>query len=217
MKQNSFQKPALLITEAVAHNLKKFDFILYSDLIQEEWNNTELYKKANESGALIKIDDYTNELILSKVSDELIIETINIHIEEIEPKNYHDQISPFDGGLRIVKNGMIIEHQCCSELNDYLNWKKIITDKTAKWKEVWIGHPSIYYRYNGNEIELSEYYDINPNYEDIEIKMTFEISEFLFNLEKALLELYKFKERVYKLIEQGNYQNKEILKKLLIE
>lgn len=197
--------------------MENFDFILYSDLIQEEWNYTELYQKANESGALIKIDEYNNELILSKVSDELIVETINYHIEEIEPKDYHDQISPFDGGLRIEKNGTIIEHQCCSELNDYINWKKVITDKTTKWKEIWIGHPSIYYRYNEKEIELSEYYDTNPNYENIEIKMSFEISDFIFKLEKALSELEKFKVRVYKLIEHGKYQYKEILKKQLIE
>lgn len=68
--------------ENVVRNLRKIEFILYSEPIQEEWNYTELYKKATKIGALIKVDKYNNELILSKVTDELIIATIKSHIEK---------------------------------------------------------------------------------------------------------------------------------------
>lgn len=197
--------------------MKKIEFILYSEPIQEEWNYTELYKKATEIGALIKVDKYNNELILSKVTDELIIATIKSHIDEIEPKNYYDQITPLDGGLRIEKDNLLIEHQCCSELNNYVNWKKVVFEKTKKWKEIWIGHPSVFYRNKGNKIELSEYYEENPKDKDIKTKMTFNKSDFIIELEKALLELDEFKQRVYRIIENGKYQNKEVLKKALIE
>jgi hypothetical protein len=197
--------------------LKKIEFILYSEPIQEEWNYTELYKKATEIGAIIKVDQYNNELILSKVTDELIVATIKSHIDEIEPKDYYDQIVPLDGGLRIEKDNQIIDHQCCSELNDYVNWKKITSEKTKKWKEIWIGHPSVFYRNKGNEIELSEYYETNPKDKDIKTKMSFEKTDFINELEKALSELEKFKKRVYRIIENGNYKNKEVLKKALIE
>ena len=197
--------------------MRKIEFILYSEPIQEEWNYTELYKKATEIGALIKVDKYNNELILSKVTDKLIIATIKSHIDEIEPKNYYDQIVPLDGGLRIEKDNLLIEHQCCSELNNYVNWKKIVSEETKKWKEIWIGHPSVFYRYKGNEIELSEYYEENPKDEDIKTKMAFNKSDFIIELEKALLEMDEFKQRVYRIIENGKYQNKEVLKKALIE
>ncbi|CAM1344856.1 hypothetical protein [Tenacibaculum amylolyticum] len=197
--------------------MKKIEFILYSEPIQEEWNHTELYKKACEARALIKIDKFNNELILSKITNELISATINSHINGIEPKDYYDQITPFDGGLRILKDKLIIEHQCCSELNDYINWERIISEKSKKWEEIWIGHPSIFYRIVKDEIQLSEYYDNSPESKDIKVKMSFIQSEFINELEKALLELKKFKQKVYKIIEDGNYENKEVLKKALIE
>lgn len=93
----------LLVTKTTTHNLKKIEYLLYSQPIQEEWSYTELYKKATEINALIKVDEYNNELILSKLTDDLIIATINSHIEEIKPQDYYDQIIPLDGGLRIEK------------------------------------------------------------------------------------------------------------------
>ncbi len=197
--------------------MRKIEYILYSEPIQEEWNYTELYKKATEVNALFKVDKYNNELILSKVTDDLIIATIDSHIEEIEPQNYYDQIVPLDGGLRIEKNNLIIEHQCCSELNDYQNWKKIITEKSKKWKEIWIGHPSVFYRNKGNEIEFSEYYDDTPKDAEIKTKMTFNEAEFINELNIANSELEEFKQKVYRIVENGNYENKEVLKKALIE
>ena len=197
--------------------MKKIQYTLYSQPVQEEWNDTELYKKAIEINALIKVDDYNNELILSRLTDDLIIATIESHIEEIESVDYYEQIVPLDGGLRIEKDNLIIEHQCCSELNDYQNWRKIITEKSKKWKEIWIGHPSIFYRDKGNEIELSEYYDYEPKVKEIKTKLTFNKSEFINGLERANSELEFFKQKVYRIIENGNYENKEVLKKALIE
>lgn len=197
--------------------MREIEYILYSEPIQEEWNYTELYKKATEINALIKVDNYNNELIISKLTDDLIIATIESHIEEIEPKDYNDQISPLDGGLRIEKDNLIIEHQCCSELNDYLNWKKIISEKSKKWKEVWIGHPSVFYRYKENKIELSEFYDNTPKDEDIKTKMRFNETDFKNEFERANSELEVFKQKVYRIVENGNYENKEVLKKALIE
>jgi hypothetical protein len=193
------------------------EFTLYSNPIQEEFNYTELYKKATEIGALIKVDEFNNELILSKVTDELLKATIDTHIEEIKSENYLDQIVPFDGGLRIESESLIIEHQCCSELNDYQNWAKIISEKSQKWKEIWIGHPSVFYRIKENEIELSEYYDDSPKEKDILVKMVLNKSDFVNGLEKALSELETFKENVYRIVDNGNYVNKEVLKKALIE
>ncbi len=160
---------------------------------------------------------YNNELIISKVTNDLVIATIDSHIEGIEPKDYKEHVTPLDGGLRIEKDNMIIDHQCCSELNDYLNWKKIITDKSKKWKEIWIGHPSIFYRYKENKIELSEYYEGSPKDEEIKTKMTFNEMYFKNELERANLELEIFKKKVYQIVENGNYKNKEVLKKMLIE
>ena len=193
------------------------EFTLYSQPIQKEFSYTELFKKASEIRALINVDEFNNELILSKVTDELLIATIDAHIEEIIPENYYDQIVPLDGGLRIEHENQMIEHQCCSELNDYKNWEKIISEKSKKWKEIWIGHPSVYYRMREDKIELSEYYEDSPKEENIVVKMVFNVSDFANGLEKALLELEVFKKQIYRIIDDGNYMNKEVLKISLME
>ena len=193
------------------------NFILYSQPIQEELNHTDLYKSTVKNGSLLKVDNYNNEVLISKVSDELIEKTIESHIDEIESNNYEEELVPLDGGLRIEHNDLIIEHQCCSELNDYQNWEKVLIERSNNWKEIWIGHPTIFYRLTDDKIEFSEYYDDNPASNDITTKMVFEKADFFDQLTQSLAELKSFKERVYQIIDNGNYENKEILKLGLIK
>ncbi|WP_299438221.1 hypothetical protein [uncultured Aquimarina sp.] len=193
------------------------NFILYSDPIQEEWNYMDLYKSAVKNGSLLKVDNYNNEVLISKISNELIEKTIESHIDEIESNNYEEELVPLDGGLRIEHNDLIIEHQCCSELNDYQNWEKVLIEQSNDWKEIWIGHPSVFYRLTDDKIEFSEYYDDNPASKDITTKMVFEKADFFDQLTQSLAELKSFKKRVYQIIDNGNYENKEILKVGLIK
>lgn len=195
----------------------KLEFLLYSNLIQEEHQSTELYKQTVTNGSLLKIDEYNNEVYISKITNELIIATINSHIKDTAPENYEDELLPLNGGLRIEHDDKIIEHQCCSELNDYHNWEDIITLESATWKEIWIGHPSIYYRIIDGRLELSEYYDANPDQSEIQTKMTFNKTEFIEKLNLELRQLHLFKDKVYRIIDQGDYENKEALKNLLIK
>ena len=196
--------------------MKKIDFVFYSYPIQEEFKDTALYKKAAGLGALINFDTYNNVLSISKVTDELIKATIDSHIEDTESKNYEEELPPFEGGLRIEKDDLSIDYQCCADLGDAVEWEKVISKKSQTWKQIWIGHPWIFYRYNGVNIELSEYYDDIPDDDDIQGKMTWSRGAFATELNQALADLEIFKERLYKVIDAGNYDNKEVLKRKLI-
>ncbi|WP_298511516.1 hypothetical protein [uncultured Kordia sp.] len=196
--------------------MRKIHFVLYSYPIQEEFKDTTLYEKAIASGALISVNSYNNELLLSKVTDELVKATIDSHIEDTEPTNYEEELMSFEGGLRIEQDDTVIEYQCCTDLSDYTEWEKVISKKSQQWEQIWIGHPWIYYRYNGVNIEFSEYYDDTPNAEDIQTKMICSRGEFVNELQQALSELEMFKERLCKIIDNGNYDHKEVLKRKLM-
>lgn len=191
-------------------------FVIYSSLAQEEFKNSKFYRKAAAAGALIKVNSYNTDLLLSKLTDTSIKAIVDAHIEDTAPKDYDEELMPLDGGLLIRYDHKIIEHQCCSELNDYQEWQKIVTEKSQTWKQIWIGHPWIFYRYKENHIELSEYYDDAPNDEDIQTKMVFQQDDFIQQLQRELSEIETFKARLYRIIDTGNYSHKEVLKEKLI-
>ncbi len=185
---------------------------------------TQIYAEGSLLDAVRKTELYEEDfyLIISQLYDELIQDIIDVHIQDILPENYAEHLLPLDGGLKIEINEQIIEPQCCSDINDYHNWQKILYesfDSSKDWQPLCIGHPHIFYRFNGNNIELSDYTD---RYEvefadDVKIKICLDKVEFLQALEKALAELQMFKQRVYQVIDNGDYQNKENLKKCLID
>lgn len=222
--------------------MNTFEFIIYSSIFcqvtynffpEEEYHNhfsKERYDKAVANNVLRTFDDYTydNEVIIAKLTgdgsdtNDIIKAIIDDHIEEVMPENYIEELLPLDGGLKIEINEQIIEPQCCSDINDYHNWQKILAeslDSIKNWQPLWIGHPHIFYRLNGNNIELSDYTD---RYEvefadDVKVKICLDKVEFFQALEKALAQLQAFKQRIYQVIDNGDYQNKENLKKCLID
>lgn len=195
----------------------KLYFILYTDIIQEGLSETDSYRIAIDNNALIKVDEFNNELLISKLSDELIEKILKSHISDTESTDYEDDLTPLDGGLRIEFDKMTIDHQCCSELNDYKNWEKIIDAQTKEWNEIWIGHPSIYYRFDNDVIEISDYYDSNPKQEDIKTRLRLDKGEFLSKLEKSIVELNDFKRNLYRVVDIGDFKNKNILKGILLK
>ena len=186
-------------------------FTVYSPILLQGLEDTLAFKEAEECGALIKVNHYDYEMVISKMSDNLIEAVILAHIEGMAPQEYKEQLLPIDGGLRIEHDDLVIEHQCCSEINDYQNWERIVDEQASEWKEIWIGHPSIYYRIAGNEIQFSQYYDTNPHHDQIEVRMTLDKIEFLEKLKIALDDLKVFKKRILSIIENRDFQNKEEL------
>jgi hypothetical protein len=195
----------------------KIRFTIYSSLFDKWLNESELYRKAIYQNVLIDTNEYENELILAKLTPELIDPIIRNHIEDISPKDYDDKLMPFEGGLRIESRSEIIESQCCGDINDYKNWEKLMVKEISSWQDIWIGHPWIFYKFDQHSIFFSEYYDNAIDIDKIKIKLTLQKEKFKEALADELDNIKDFKIKLGRVIDQGNFENKETLKRTLIE
>lgn len=172
-------------------------------------NNTDALAEAIRCSALMENERGDPELLLSMLSDQLLDSFIHGHIAGVEPAYYEEKIVPLDGGLRIEEAGEIIEHQCCSEFDDYMIWEFILDKQATDWTEIWIGHPWIYYRVDGPWIYLSDYCEDIPHNTDF--RFAFDKGNFLTALRTRVGEAQRFKIRLQEIVKKGAFLNKEVL------
>ena len=93
------------------------------------------------------IDDENLKIILKIVFDDRDI--------DIEEENY---LMLFDGGILLKKdNELLLEPQCCADLEDIKNWEYIFKNSSSDWSQLWIGHPWIFYKKENGKIQFSDY------------------------------------------------------------
>lgn len=93
------------------------------------------------------IDDENLKIILKIVFDDRDI--------DIEEENY---LMLFDGGILLKKdNELLLEPQCCTDLEDIKNWEYIFKNSSSDWSQLWIGHPWIFYKKENGKIQFSDY------------------------------------------------------------
>lgn len=98
----------------------------------------------------------------------------NIDHENLDLKNIESQVCGITGGIVIKQYGeVIIEPRCCGDIGNLKNWENIFSRKTEEWKELWIGHPEIFYRNFNQDIEFSTFGKSELN----QIKPVLKISE----------------------------------------
>lgn len=93
------------------------------------------------------IDDENLKIILKIVFDDRDI--------DIKEENY---LMLFDGGILLKKdNELLLEPQCCADLEDIKNWEYIFENSSSDWSQLWIGHPWIFYKKENGKIQFSDY------------------------------------------------------------
>jgi len=139
------------------------------------------------------IDDENLKIILKIVFDDRDI--------DIEEENY---LMLFDGGILLKKdNELLLEPQCCADLEDIKNWEYIFENSSSDWSQLWIGHPWIFYKKENGKIQFSNYTeDLLNEWENRQ--SVFEVDEL-----DLQIEINKIKER------QIHFNNRVI--KLLAE
>jgi len=177
-------------------------------------DNADALAEAIRCSALMENERGEVELLLTRLSDRLLELFILGHISGVDPEHYEEKITPLDGGLRIEEAGEVIEHQCCSEFDDYKCWEFILERQDSSWSEIWIGHPWIYYRIDGPLIYLSDYCELTPI--SMVFRFAFDKETFFAMLRARLYEAQIFKRRLQKLVQQGSFQNKEGLLNSLV-
>lgn len=67
------------------------------------------------------------------------------------------------GGLSLMHNGKIIApSMCCDDLTSIDNWRVAATHRHAEWYMLWNGHPSLYVRYERDQMIFSDPSDDKP-------------------------------------------------------
>ncbi len=67
-----------------------------------------------------------------------------------------DAFGALDGGFALVANGRVVqEPMCCSDLANNRDWHELIDYREPAWRMVWIGHPWLSARADGDDIVLS--------------------------------------------------------------
>lgn len=189
----------------------KMYLTLYSESLKD---NADALAEAIRCHALMENDRGDPELLLSQTSDRLLELFLHGHTAVTEAEQYEKKIPPLDGGLRIEEAGSVIEHQCCGDFDDYLNWTDILEEQAMEWTEIWIGHPWIYYRIDGSFIYISDYCEDTPK--RAEFRFAFEKNHFLSVLRARVKQAQVFKYRLQQVLKRGDFQNKEVLINRLI-
>ena len=109
----------------------------------------------------ISKSNYVNTNSISN-SDLMII--LKDHMERNGPGEYSDSMSPLYGGVLLLNNDEImISPNCCTDMVDHYQWLEIEPTKIPK--QIWIGHPWIFYKTEGTEIIFSNF--VEKNSEDL--------------------------------------------------
>jgi hypothetical protein len=158
----------------------------------------------------INIDNIEDETIV-KIIDQVLLDFKENSLEEYECLHIH-----FEGGIYIQYGTNTIDSQCCSDIADIETWRDLLTAENTEWKDIWIGHPWVYYKFDDTYIYFSNYDDSGT---DMPVT-AFQISkkEFCALLELKLNMFDAFKQRVYQVIDVNDFahiSDKGIVKKWL--
>jgi hypothetical protein len=188
----------------------KIVIYIQSNLFKIENVHSNLYQ--HNASNLFALDTIENGLIAEKLNDETIAALIMEHTKGVEPKNYGEELLPFDGGIYIKADDKYIGSNCCGDISNIENWRMLLTANNTAWEALWIGHPEIAYKFDEKNIYLSDYIEAPK---EIETKFQFDKKEFLQMLETKINLFDTFKEQVYRVIDGSKEENYSVLKKVL--
>ena len=186
--------------------------------LPDEWNkfwrkcladkNLENLKAIRKGSYLVDIETIGNNELEEIIKNEL---------EEVDLADYEEQVGQICGGIVIkIENQFIIEPSCCGDIGNIQEWNSIFEEESKSWRQLWIGHPWIFYRKLNDQIEFSDYYE--ANFEDIkEIKSVLKISSD--KLKEELESINKkqiiFENKIQKVLEEMEIQNSKQIAKLM--
>lgn len=139
------------------------------------------------------------------------------HLEEIEWDFYDDQIGKLSGGIAmLIDDHFMIVPECCGDIGMINDWEMIPENASTNWTQLWIGHPWIYYRRNGNHIEFSDYTELSlDDFKDTEQK--FSIAETALKEQLLIIKQQhnELKSNFQKALEKMNIPHSETIAKLM--
>ena len=112
----------------------------------------------------------------------------------------NSKVSPLSGGIAVIENNIpVIEPTCCNDLQSINVWEAVLKSDQNRWRQLWIGHPWIYYKVIEDLVYFSDYTEsgkeeyMEREQSDIEPIRVITILELKNQLSKMRIELNNFK------------------------
>lgn len=115
-----------------------------------------------------------------------------------------------------IKDKFPIEPTCCGDIGNLYEWEEIFESSDTNWKQLWIGHPWIFYRKANNEIEFSDYYEVNiDEIKNIRSILKISIDDLKNKLDIAKNEQIDFERKIQIILEEMGIENSNQIAKLM--
>ncbi len=191
----------------------KIAIYIYSSLFDNYLSDTDLYQSNKNN--FVAIDEFQNGIILENLNEETIVAIINNQIRDREVIS-DEELFIFEGGIYMEHNNQKIVSQCCGDIASVEIWRDIFNENNTYFKDIWIGHPWIFYKFDATKIYFSDYIEKHIN-DGLEIKFEFNKTEFQEKLKQKIELFDNQKIKIFEVIDKNNFQHKEILKERLFQ
>jgi hypothetical protein len=90
--------------------------------------------------------------------------------ELLEPVHRGPEIGTLSGGHLLIRDDVILARpQCCADLHDFSGWRAAATERASVWSMLYIGHPWVSVRGEGELLQFSKPHEGGPTELDFEI------------------------------------------------
>lgn len=131
--------------------------------LPDEWNK--FWKKCLSDKNLENLNPIRKGSYLvdiSSIKNSELKEILKSKLKKIEFNKLEEQVGRIYGGIVIkTENKYPIEPTCCGDIGNLYEWEEIFKNGSKDWKQLWIGHPWVFYRMSNDIIEFSDYYEAN--------------------------------------------------------
>ena len=152
---------------------------------------------------------------LTTINDRELEVILQHELKEVDLKAYNEEVGRLDGGIALSLNERIyIAPNCCGDIGDLAGWEGVGTEATGEWKQLWIGHPWVYYRVLDDLVEFSEYTEREET-EHLPVKVTVSKYELMLEVKRMREEQDYFQERVQRVLEKMGIEHSEAIAEIM--
>ena len=188
-----------------------------------EWNDYWLKCLSDSNlGHLIAIKKGSFLADINTIDENALEEIIKLELtkydeDELSKIGFEEQLIGLCGGIVIKENNqLLIQPNCCGDLENLNEWKNIFVNDSTDWTHLWIGHPWIFYRRSNGIIEFSNYSDANlEDFHDIHPVITLSELEMKIEFNKIIQQLDSFEMKIRKILENMSIKNADKIAKTL--
>lgn len=154
---------------------------------------------------------------VNSIKNQELKEILKSELGEVELNDFEEQVGRICGGIVVkIENNFPIEPTCCGDIGNLYGWEEVFEDSNKDWKQLWIGHPWIFYRIVNDEIEFSDYYEANKeDIENIKSILKLPIKDLKNKLNIIKTEQIEFEKRIQIALEQMGIKNSNRIAKLM--